>query len=91
MYGSAHIRIARAFSLGIAERCFTMGGDKTNRGEPNGYRNDTSGHPGTGVAGRDSHLASQQGMGLWSQWWGWLDTANRVDFVGTGQDIDLIF
>jgi hypothetical protein len=30
-------------------------------------------------------------MGLWSQRRSWLDTDNLGDFVGTGQDIDLIF
>ena len=66
-------------------------GGGTNRGEQNEYRNDTSGHLGSGVAGRDSNLASQQEMGLWSQRRSWLDLCNRIDFILAGQDIAVIF
>ena len=70
---------------------FGEGGGKTKRGEHNGYRNDTFGHPGAGAVGRDSNLASQQGMGLRSQRWSWLDTGYRVDFIRAGQNIAVIF
>src|SRR5450830_1610425 len=66
---------------------FWKGGGKTKRGEQNGYRNDTSGHPSAGAGGRDSNLASQQGMGLRSERRSWLDTGDRVDFIRAGQDI----
>ena len=70
---------------------FWKGGGKTKRGEHNGFRNDTFGHPSAGAVGRDSNLASQQGMGLWSQRRSWLDTGDRVDFIRAGQDIAVIF
>ena len=64
---------------------------KNKRGGQNEYRNDTSGHPGAGAVGRDSKLASQQELGLWSQWRSWLDTGDCVDFILAGQDIAVIF
>src|ERR1035437_1209457 len=70
---------------------FWNGGGKTKRGEQNECRNDTSGHPSVGAGGRDSNLASQQGMGLWSQRRGWFDTGNRGDFIRARQDIAVIF
>ena len=70
---------------------FWKSGGTIKRGERNGYRNDTSGHSGAGAAGRDSNLASQQGMGLWSERRSWSDIDDRVDFIGAGQDIGVIF
>ena len=84
--GALRERLALALQNDVLE-----GNGKTKRGEPNGYRNDTSGHPGAGAGGRDSNLASQQGMGLWSQRRGRFDTGDRVDFIRAGQDIAVIF
>ncbi len=91
MFGSAQRRIARAFNLGIAERSAGKSGGKTKTGESNGHRNDTFGHPRAGVVGCDSDLASQQGMGLWSQRRSWSDTGDRVDFTRAGKNIAVIF
>jgi hypothetical protein len=51
------------------------------------FRNDTSGHPGAGVAGRDSDMASQQDVGLWSQRGPGLDFSDRPDSSIAGQNM----